>query len=173
MVGRKINNELKWCGRNRSSVSRCSTAKFVWKDWGKIKENSVRITDAPTEIRTENLPNTYLKRHRYTNLSGEFPKECLLNQRKLSIHLCYACIFQTSNKISWSHSSGTHFRNQRRKFHSCDHSNTVGCPVNQYRLAASDFKVLHTLLSRGCKSRVQWPVRQREWFYFIQQYLQN
>lgn len=48
-----------WIGRSQI----CDTVlEFIWRDWEK-QGNSVTIADVPTEIATEHLPGTILKRY--------------------------------------------------------------------------------------------------------------
>jgi hypothetical protein len=58
-----MNNEFE---TKRSWPDQGTAFEFVWRDLGKQRETSVRISGAPTE----HLPNTRVERYLFTNLLG-------------------------------------------------------------------------------------------------------
>jgi hypothetical protein len=49
----------------------CNNPTFVWMDWGKARENAVRIDCVLAEIQTEYIPNSGLDPFRYANSVGK------------------------------------------------------------------------------------------------------
>jgi hypothetical protein len=70
IVGWIMNDELEtgveWSGHYPSDDT---ILAFIWKEWGKPRNTSIRIIGAPTEIQTRNLLNTNLKIYRLDQLA--------------------------------------------------------------------------------------------------------
>jgi hypothetical protein len=62
-----MNNELE-----RASVIQGTISALTRKGWGKLRKTSFTIASPSVEIRTENLPNTNLKRCCYSNSFGMY-----------------------------------------------------------------------------------------------------
>lgn len=81
VVGSLINDELQV---KRSWPKRCIISTFGWRAWGKQRKTSVSTVSGPTEIKTQNFPNTIGEHYHYAN-----PLDCIVLMADLTTHVVF------------------------------------------------------------------------------------